>query len=213
MGPPLYTPKKGINPLPLPLRPITQQDLSNSFPVNGPPITREDAPAAPSSDVLPRQLFVFGNGDMGQHGLGTDVIDEIKRPRKHVWVDTKNSSGALGQGGIEAIAAGGMHTLAIDSNGKLWSWGINDNAALGRLTDREEDVETEVFETEPMPVEGLGPQGRGILSGSKQLGGGKEGEVQKFRATRIAAGDSVSVALSDDGQVRVWGSFRVSISA
>ena len=33
---------------------------------------------------------------------------------------------------------------------------------------------------------------------------------EAFRAVRIAAGDSVSVALGEDGQLRAWGSFRVS---
>lgn len=66
-----------------------------------------------------------------------------------------------------------------------------------------------MFETEPMPVEGISPSGYGILGGPAPAGG-KEGEVDKFRATRIAAGDSVSVALSEEGDIRVWGSFRVS---
>jgi regulator of chromosome condensation len=30
-----------------------------------------------------------------------------------------------------------------------------------------------------------------------------------FRAVRVAAGDSVSLALSDEGRVKYWGSFRV----
>lgn len=30
-----------------------------------------------------------------------------------------------------------------------------------------------------------------------------------FRAVRVVAGDSVSVTLSSEGQLRVWGSFRV----
>jgi regulator of chromosome condensation len=30
-----------------------------------------------------------------------------------------------------------------------------------------------------------------------------------FRATRIAAGDSISAAISQEGELRVWGSFRV----
>lgn len=145
---------------------------------------------------------------MGQHGLGTDVIDEIKRPRKHLWVDEKNGKGDLGVGGFEQIAAGGMHTLAVDGNGALWSWGINDNAALGRQTGREPDVEAEVFETQPMRVEGLSPDGKGTLPGAKEAGGGSQGDVEIFRATRVAAGDSISAALSEDGQVRVWGSFR-----
>jgi regulator of chromosome condensation len=76
------------------------------------------APLPPSSDGA-NELFVFGNGDMGQHGLGTDAIDEIKRPRLHVWVAEKNRSETLGKGGIESIAAGGMHTLAIDSTGRV----------------------------------------------------------------------------------------------
>lgn len=32
-----------------------------------------------------------------------------------------------------------------------------------------------------------------------------------FRAVSIAAGDSICAAISDEGELRVWGSFRVSI--
>ena len=35
-------------------------------------------------------------------------------------------------------------------------------------------------------------------------------EEESFRAVQVAAGDSVSVAVSDTGKVRAWGSFRVS---
>lgn len=35
-------------------------------------------------------------------------------------------------------------------------------------------------------------------------------EKEGLRAVKVAAGDSVSVALSDKGEIRVWGSFRVS---
>lgn len=76
-------------------------------------------PAAPEASQAKRQLFVFGNGDMGQHGLGIEMIDEIKRPRLHAWVAEKNEKGELGAGGLEMIAAGGMHTLAIDSTGRV----------------------------------------------------------------------------------------------
>ena len=64
-----------------------------------------------------RQLFVWGNGDMGQFGLGTEALDEIKRPRLHSWIEEKNKAGKLGEHGIEMVAAGGMHTIAIDSRG------------------------------------------------------------------------------------------------
>lgn len=64
-----------------------------------------------------------------------------------------------------------------------------------------------MYETQPLPVEGLSPSGVGVLGGPLPLGG-TIGEVEKFRATRVAAGDSVSIALNERGEVRVWGSFR-----
>ncbi len=33
---------------------------------------------------------------------------------------------------------------------------------------------------------------------------------EEFRAVQVAAGNNVSVALSTDGRLRAWGSFRVS---
>lgn len=35
---------------------------------------------------------------------------------------------------------------------------------------------------------------------------------EDFKAIRVAAGDSVSLAISDRGELRAWGSFRVSPS-
>ena len=49
-----------------------------------------------------------------------------------------------------------------------------------------------MLETQPMLVEGLQDEG--------------------FKAVSVAAGDSVSLAISDLGELRAWGSFRVSIS-
>jgi regulator of chromosome condensation len=34
---------------------------------------------------------------------------------------------------------------------------------------------------------------------------------EKFRAVRVTAGDSISAAISADGELRVWGSFRVCL--
>ena len=36
---------------------------------------------------------------------------------------------------------------------------------------------------------------------------------ENFRAVDISAGDSVSVALGHDGDLRAWGSFRVSLTS
>lgn len=37
-------------------------------------------------------------------------------------------------------------------------------------------------------------------------------EKEGFRAVQVAAGDSISVAVNAEGDVRAWGSFRVSAS-
>lgn len=69
----------------------------------------------------PRLCFIFGNGDFGQFGLGTETLGEIPRPRLHAWFETAAKGDVLGsQGaGIEKVSAGGMHTLAIDETGKV----------------------------------------------------------------------------------------------
>ncbi|GAA5918762.1 hypothetical protein JCM1841_006285 [Sporobolomyces salmonicolor] len=150
-------------------------------------------PALLAPEIAPRAVFVFGNGDMGQHGLGVDVLDEIKRPRRQATVQKKIDEREQGwEGGVADLVAGGMHTLAVDGEGRVWSWGINDNAALGRVTTIP-DVEAEELETNPMMVEGLSSD-----------------QEDPFKAVRVAAGDSVSLAISEEGEVRAWGSFRAS---
>lgn len=32
------------------------------------------------------------------------------------------------------VACGGMHTVALSSQGEVWTWGVNDEGALGRKT-------------------------------------------------------------------------------
>lgn len=78
----------------------------------------------------------------------------------------------------------------------MWSWGINDNAALGRHTvdvyDPENPntpIDAEILETSPALIQTL--------------------VDEEFRAVKVVAGDSVSVALGIKGELRVWGSFRV----
>ncbi|BGP18343.1 hypothetical protein JCM10213_008515 [Rhodosporidiobolus nylandii] len=149
-----------------------------------------DGPAVPEAERAPRAVFIFGTGDMGQFGLGTDVLDEIKRPRRHAWFKEQIEADAQGwENGVADLNCGGMHTLAVDGEGRVWSWGINDNAALGRLTNKP-GVEAEELESNPGLVEKLST------------------ETKPFKAVRVAAGDSVSLAISDRGDIRAWGSFR-----
>jgi regulator of chromosome condensation len=50
------------------------------------------------------------------------------------------------------IQCGAMHTLALGSDGSLWTWGCNDDGSLGR--DGAENVPMKV-ESLPIPVDGI----------------------------------------------------------
>ncbi|KAL5484939.1 hypothetical protein ACEPAI_7581 [Sanghuangporus weigelae] len=159
----------------------------------------------PASHPRPaKQLFICGSGAFGQLGMGSteEAMTELHRPRLHVWFEiaVQGESHMLGAergAGIECAVAGGMHSLAIDELGRVWSWGVNDHGALGRQTTDVEDpdapgqlIDPEILEYTPMPT-------------AKRV-------EEEFRAVQVAAGDSVSVALSDKGAIRAWGCFRAA---
>jgi len=78
--------------------------------------------AKPAERLRPaRQLFVYGNGDFGQLGLGPDSTTELFKPKLHEWCAEAMASGKFGEvgAGIEAVAAGGMHSLMVDEEGKV----------------------------------------------------------------------------------------------
>jgi regulator of chromosome condensation len=79
----------------------------------------------------------------------------------------------------------------------VWSFGINDEATLGRVTEGVPDpakpgelLLSKDLEANPLPVQAL--------------------IDENFRAVKIAAGDSISAAISAEGELRVWGSFKVN---
>ncbi|KAK0462924.1 regulator of chromosome condensation 1/beta-lactamase-inhibitor protein II [Desarmillaria tabescens] len=124
-------------------------------------------------------LFVHGGGESGQLGLGPDVLDEISRPRLHQKFQK------LGVG-IQCLAVGGMHSLVVDSKGQVWSWGANDEFALGRETENVAGIDADELESTPAIVSGL----------------------DGFTAVSASAGDCISVVISKEGQLRAWGTFR-----
>lgn len=66
-------------------------------------------------------LYVFGSGDCGQLGLGEDV-DMARKPKLHPFFEGRH---------IASIVAGGLHSLALGADGRVYSWGCNDEKALG----------------------------------------------------------------------------------
>ncbi|KAI8618618.1 regulator of chromosome condensation 1/beta-lactamase-inhibitor protein II [Chytriomyces sp. MP71] len=104
-------------------KPVAAKDDSKVFPKLLPSSTNEG------------QVFIVGAGDCGQLGLGPDAVSATKL-KKITDLDDK---------GVVDIAAGGLHNIVLTRDGKLYSWGCNDQSALGRSGE----------ETEPGLVEGL----------------------------------------------------------
>ncbi|KAF7797412.1 hypothetical protein EIP86_008607 [Pleurotus ostreatoroseus] len=156
-------------------------------------------PKAPTEHARPApQLFGWGVGNFGQLGMGEDVLgEEYTKPTRNKIVEQKMQDGEFGgeDAGLEAVAAGGLFTLLLDEKGTVWSFGTNDDAALGRITANVPDpankgkfLNVDTLTSEPYPIESL--------------------VKEDFRTVHIAAGDSIGAALDTQGDLRVWGSFR-----
>lgn len=151
--------------------------------------------------LKPLDIFCWGTGSMCELGLGPLAKNkEVKRPRLNPFLPHDTTK-------IVSFAVGGMHTLAIDSDSNVWSWGCNDVGALGRDTsdaaeklkdmdadDSSDDDDGDLNELEStpsmIPRESLPP----LLDG--------------HRIVQLAATDNMSCALFSNGEVYAWGTFR-----
>ncbi|EPQ26442.1 uncharacterized protein PFL1_06090 [Pseudozyma flocculosa PF-1] len=195
-----------LNALPLPIDPVHASDVSEGIAVQ---VSHGALPTTNRGDVLLRKLFVWGSGDCGQLGLGpTDAANPNKltkaKPFGSKVISQMIDAGALGHGGVEVIAAGGMHSVLIDAKGSMLTTGSDDYGTLGRKHRGPADEAEDAYYSFA-PVEGISPTGRGIVPGDD---GGAEGDVERYRATRVASGDAVSVSLDDRGRLRSWGHFK-----
>lgn len=156
-------------------------------------------PLPPVPDVLRPAplLFTWGCGNSGQFGAGVECLGELSKPQRNKLVESMMEQGSFGEkgAGLEWIAAGGMSSLFVDEEGKVWSCGANDNAALGRETvgvpdpkKKKKTLDEDYLCSTPFPIQSLVDEG--------------------FRAVRVVAGDSIAAAISDKGELRVWGTFR-----
>ncbi|KAF2633706.1 RCC1/BLIP-II [Macroventuria anomochaeta] len=146
----------------------------------------------------PLKVFVFGEGSSGELGFGaTKKAIDVKRPRYNE---------ALSNQHVVRVAAGGMHVVALTKDNKILTWGVNDNGALGRDTsnaniklrdmDADEDSDSD-----------------------DETGGLNELEATPTAVSAeyfpedtvfvdVAAGDSCTFALTTEGAIYGWGTFR-----
>lgn len=117
-----------------------------------------------------------GNGELGDGTLVT--------PSYPVQVKNPSGSGALTD--ITKIDAGYSHSLAVNSDGTLWAWGLN---LYGQLGNDDPPLEEYWGDNKLLPVQVEGENGIGILDG----------------VIDVASGIMMSYALRNDGTVWQWG--------
>eukprot|EP00929_Paragymnodinium_shiwhaense_P029143 TRINITY_DN16772_c0_g1_i1.p1 TRINITY_DN16772_c0_g1~~TRINITY_DN16772_c0_g1_i1.p1 ORF type:complete len:946 (-),score=266.38 TRINITY_DN16772_c0_g1_i1:108-2945(-) len=119
-------------------------------------------------------VFVHGSGECDQLGLGDD-LRERKKPAL-----VKKLQGQQ----VVDLAVGALHVVVITSKGGLYSWGCNDDGALGRATttdDENSDCEPRIV---PLPA--------GVMM------------------THVCCGDNHTCALDTLGRAWLWGTYKDS---
>lgn len=130
-----------------------------------------------------RTVRAWGFNRYGQLGNGFNSNGQTPNSPVPVIVRKKGLNEPLS--GVVGVAAGGYHSLAVDSDGKVWSWGNFSNGQLGRgvINNTFVNFSSQVADSIPIPVNG-----------------------SPFSSiTAIAAGGSHSLALDSNGTVWSWG--------
>lgn len=156
------------------------------------------------------KVYVFGDGSAGQLGLGISKnVVEVRRPRLNPFFAPDTI-------GVTQIAVGSMHAAALTHDNKIYTWGVNDLGALGRDTHWEGGMRN------------IDQGCIGDDSHSSDLSdSADESDINPREATptaipsksfpqgtvfvELAAGDSTTFVLTDEGLVFGWGTFRVSL--
>ncbi|CAF1419130.1 unnamed protein product [Adineta steineri] len=119
-------------------------------------------------------VLVCGQNICGQLGLSSTIIER----HKPQYLKITNHSDVIEN--IQYICAGAMHSCALTVNGHVYTWGCNDDGALGRITDHVDDEYTPGLFVLPEEI------------------------------NTLCAGDSFTVALAKSGRAYISGCFRGS---
>ncbi|KAH8585182.1 regulator of chromosome condensation [Cryptosporidium sp. chipmunk genotype I] len=160
-------------------------------------------------------VWVWGSGECDQLGMKESLLDEdlcLKIP-KRIETISKDYN-------IVDIASGALHNLILTDQGEIFSWGCNDDGALGRLSSKlkakleklnkkvdndkdrgegeDEEEEEEQEEEEPEDSEKYPNKIEFPL------------DVKSCQVKSIISGDCYSCCLTESGEVYLWGSYKDS---
>jgi len=130
---------------------------------------------------------------------------EVKRPRLNPFLDANKV-------GIVHLSVGGMHTAALTHDNKILTWGVNDQGALARDTSwegglRDMDDDKSDSDSDSGDDNALNPK----ESTPTEID--TSGLPEDLVWTQVVCTDSATFALTDEGLVYGWGTFRVSTSS
>lgn len=164
-----------------------------------------------SNDLNGRSLLLLDDGTVWEWGTRNDVTGLLHNTAKPVQVLS----------GAQAIAAGGIHSLALKADGTVWAWGYNQYGQLGDGSNTSLRVVPEkVLSGVQMIASGLDHSLAIKLDGTLWAWGGngygqvgdgstvnRIAPVQVMSDVRaIAAGFYFSFAIKTDGTLWAWGS-------
>jgi alpha-tubulin suppressor-like RCC1 family protein len=165
-----------------------------------------------SAAVSGGSVFTWGGNAFGQ--LGDTTTSDT---------DTPPSPGNGILNNIIAIAAGDNHTVALESDGTVWSWGLNTNGQLGDNSTTQRNAPVEItaitgvtaIATGTSHTVALKSDGTVWAWGSNSNGRLGDGTTTQHttpvqvsgltNVVAIAAGGSHTLAVTDDGAIWAWG--------
>ena len=136
----------------------------------------DELPDFATEKVPVGDVFVHGSGECDQLGLGDDMR-ERKKPTLLKSLIGKS---------ICEIAVGAMHVLCLSTGGALYTWGCNDDGALGRAPSDGSDGGPSDVEPHPVTM----PSGVAVR--------------------HVSCGDCHSCALDEKRRVWLWGTYKDS---
>lgn len=144
---------------------------ANSSPIEG-IIQIEAGPYHSLALTSDGKIYAWGLGNYGRLGSGG-------KGNKYGAIVVKDSTGSNNLTGIKAIGVGSFHSMAVASDGTVYTWGRNNKGQLGNNTVTDSLLPTQVINADGSLLTNI---------------------------TNVSGGESHSIALSADGKVYSWGS-------